>query len=186
MKTQNYNYFGTSKYWWLLLVAGVLLMIGGFTYWFWPVAGFAVASLIFGWLLVVTGAVQLCVSAERNRPRGWGWWLTGGIINVFIGFLLVSNIFLAEAVLPYFLSFVFFYSGLLLFTRAFGSHTKNGRWLYIVNGILLIVISGFFVLGGYMQEASMVSFLAALAFVYWGFIVSAFACDLRPRRDEQE
>lgn len=185
MKTQGFNYFGTSRYWWLLLIAGILLILGGFAYWFWPAAGFAVASLLFGWLLVLTGAVQLCVSAGRNRPRGWGWWLTGGIINLFIGFLLVSNVFLAEAVLPYFLSFVFFYAGIMAFVQAFGGRRGSGWWLYLINGILLVVIAGFFLCGGYLQEMNMVSFLAALAFVYWGFMVSAFAYDIRPRRIEE-
>ncbi len=182
MKTHGFNYFGTSRYWWLLLAVGILLIIGGFAYWFWPSAGFAVASLIFGWLLVLTGVVQLCVSSGRNRPRGWGWWLVGGIINVFVGFMLVRNVFLAELVLPYFLSVVFLYTGIMAFVQAFGSRRGGGRWLYLVNGILLVVIAGFFLCGGYLQEMNMVSFLAALAFVYWGFIVSAFACDLRPRR----
>ena len=63
MKTQDFTPLGSSKYWWLLLLAGILLIIGGFAYWFWPAAGFAVASLLFGWLLVVIGVVQLCVSA---------------------------------------------------------------------------------------------------------------------------
>lgn len=184
MKTQQINYFGPSKYWWLLLIAGILLIIGGFAYWFWPVAGFAVASLLFGWLLVLTGAVQLCVSAGRDRPRGWGWWLAGGIIDLFIGLMLVSNVFLAEAVLPYFLAFIFFYAGIMSFVQGCGGGRGLSRWLYIINGVLLVVVAGMFLFGGYAQEATMVSFIAALAFIYWGFVVSAFACDIRPRRAE--
>ena len=180
MKTQDFTPLGSSKYWWLLLLAGILLIIGGFAYWFWPAAGFAVASLLFGWLLVVIGVVQLCVSAGRNRPKGWGWWLTGGIIDLFVGFLLVSKVFLAEAVLPYFLSFIFLYAGIMTFASGIARHGSS-RWLYIINGVLLIIIGGIFLAGGYMQEMMMVSLLAALGFVYWGFIVSALALDIKPR-----
>ena len=59
-----------------------------FAYWFWPAAGYAIASQIFGWLLVLTGIVQICVSAGINRPRGWGWWLAGGVIDLFVGILI--------------------------------------------------------------------------------------------------
>lgn len=186
MKTQGYNFLGTSRYWWLLLIAGILLVIGGFTYWFWPAAGYAVASLIFGWLLVMTGIVQLCVSAGSRRPRGWGWWLAGGVIDLFVGFMLVGNVFLAEAVLPYFLSFVFLYAGIMNLAASFGGGRGSGWWLYMINGILLVIIGGFFFCGGYMQEMNMISFLAALAFVYWGFVVASIGCDLKPRRDEKE
>lgn len=186
MKTQDFNYFGTSKYWWLLLIAGILLIIGGFAYWFWPAAGFAVASMLFGWLLIMTGIVQLCVASGRNRPYGWGWWLTGGIINVLIGFIMVSNLFLAESVLPYFLSFIFAYAGIMAIARAFGGMRNRGWWLYLINGILLVVIAFFFAFGGYVQEMNMVSFLAALAFVYWGFVVASFAYDIKPRKEVEE
>ena len=63
MKSVNLNYWGHSKYWWIVLLVGVLMVISGFAYWFWPVQGYAVASIIFGWLLVLGGIVELCVSA---------------------------------------------------------------------------------------------------------------------------
>lgn len=183
MKSIN-SIMGTSRYWWLLLVAGIVMIIGGFAYWFWPAAGYAVASIIFGWLVILAGVVQLCVAAGRNHPSGWGWWLAGGIIDIFIGFLMVSNIFLAETVLPYFLAFIFFYAGIMAIVRAVAGRPGSGWWLYLINGILLVVIGGFFCSGGYLQEMRMVSFLAALAFVYWGFMLSATACDIRPREVE--
>lgn len=180
---KNIASFGTSRYWWLLLLIGILLVAGGFAYWFWPAAGFAVASVLFGWLLVAAGLVQLCVAAGRNHPVDWVWWLIGGVINVFIGFLMATNVFLAESVLPYFLSFIFLYYGIMAFARGFMGSRINGRWLYFVNGVLMVIIGCCFLGGGYAQEMQMVSFLAALAFVYWGFSVCAVAYDLKPHDD---
>ena len=74
-----------------------------------PVAGYAVASRIFGWLLILVGIVQLLVSSGPDRGRGWGWWLAGGIIDMFIGFLMVRSIVLSEAVFPYFIAFIFIF-----------------------------------------------------------------------------
>ena len=72
MKALSINFWGQTKNWWIVLIVGILLVLGGFAYWFWPAAGFAVASQIFGWLLVLVGIVQLCVAAGVNRPRRWG------------------------------------------------------------------------------------------------------------------
>lgn len=180
---KNVTSFGTSRSWWLLLLIGILFVIGGFSYWFWPAAGFAVASVLFGWLLVAVGVVQLSVAGARQRPADWVWWLVGGAINVFVGFMLGCNVFLAEAVLPYFLAFVFLYSGIMALARGFVGTAVNGRWLYFVNGILLLIIGGCFLCGGYLQQMTMVSFLAALAFVYWGFTLAGVALDMKPRKN---
>ena len=61
----------TTRWWWLILIVGILLVLGGFTYWIWPEAGFAVASQIFGWLLILAGIVQLCVASGPNHPKTW-------------------------------------------------------------------------------------------------------------------
>lgn len=100
MKTLIEKFWGESRYWWVVLLAGILMVICGFAYWFWPVAGYAVASQIFGWLLILVGIVQLLVASGPNRGKGWGWWLAGGVIDIFIGFMLVRSIVLSEMVFP--------------------------------------------------------------------------------------
>lgn len=117
MKGINISYLGQTRWWWVVLVVGILLVVGGFAYWFWPVAGYAVASILFGWLLILAGIVQLCVAAGPNHPKGWGWWIAGGVIDMFIGFMLVRNVILAEAVVPYFLAFIFIFWGSRLSSR---------------------------------------------------------------------
>lgn len=173
------NYVGQTKLWWLILIVGILLVIGGFAYWFWPNAGYAVASQIFGWLLVLAGVVQLCTAAGPNRPKGWGWWIAGGMIDMFVGFMLVRSILLSEAVFPYFLAFVFIFWGIESLVRACISRRRYW-WLGIINGILLTIIGFFFLEAGYTSDMFMVSFLASIAFIYWGFTLAIAAYDLKP------
>lgn len=182
MKTPGLKMMVGTRLWWLILCVGILLVIGGFAYWLWPVAGYAVASQIFGWLLILAGVVQLCVAVGPNHARGWGWWLAGGVINMFIGFMLVRSILLSEVVLPYFLAFVFFYWGIESFVNS------NGRlwWLRLINGILLCLIGYFFLEAGWISNMWMVSFLTSIAFIYWGFTVALTACALRPKETSDE
>lgn len=180
MKAQNVNLFGTTRWWWAILIVGILLVLGGFTYWFWPLAGYAVASQIFGWLLVLAGIVQLCVAAGPDHPKGWGWWIAGGIIDMFIGFMLVRSILLSEMVFPYFIGFLFFFWGIEAIVSI--SYKKGGRywWINLVNGILMCLIGFFFLEAGYLTDMWMVSFLTSIAFIYWGFTVALSAYAMKP------
>ena len=48
MKNFNLSFWGRTKSWWIVLTVGILMVICGFAYWIWPVAGYAVSSQIFG------------------------------------------------------------------------------------------------------------------------------------------
>lgn len=179
------DYSGQSRAWWVVLSVGVAMVIAGFSYWFFPVMGYAVASVLFGWLLIAAGVVQLCVATGGTRPKYRVWWLIGGVIDMFIGFMLVRSVSLAEAVFPYFLACVFIFWGVSALATAVGVHRVRCRWLYIVNGILLLLIGFFFIDAGYIQNMAMVSSLTALAFIYWGFSIAVTGYELKPSDSEE-
>ena len=179
MKT-DLNYIGTTRYWWVILLVGILLVLGGFAYWIWPAAGYAVASQIFGWLLLLAGIVQLCAASGPNRGRGWGWWLAGGVIDMFIGFMLVRSVLLSEMVFPYFLAIIFIFWGIEAFVSSAARRRQRYWWLGVINGILLCLIGFFFLEAGYVSDMLMVSFLTSIAFIYWGFTVAMAAYEVRP------
>lgn len=182
MKALSVNFWGQTRSWWVLLIVGILLVLGGFAYWLWPVAGYAVASIIFGWLLVAAGIVQLVAAASANHPKGWGWWIAGGVIDMFVGFTLVRSVILAEMVLPYFLAIIFVFWGIASIVAAVSSRSNNSWWMYLINGILMLVIGYFFLESGWIQNMEMVSFLAAIAFIYWGFTLAMTSFDMKPAK----
>jgi len=180
MKALKLNYWGQTRAWWVVLVIGILMVIGGFAYWFWPAAGYAVASQIFGWLLIVAGVVQLCVASGTGRAGGRGWWIAGGVIDIFVGFMLVRSVILSEIVFPYFLAFVFIFWGIAQLVASAGPSRHHYWWMYLINGILLLIIGYLFIEAGYTQNMMMVSFLAALSFIYWGFTLAIASYDMKP------
>ena len=168
MKTLIEKFWGQTRYWWVILAAGILMVICGFAYWFWPVAGYAVASQIFGWLLILVGIVQLLVSSGPDRGRGWGWWLAG------------RSIVLSEAVFPYFIAFIFIFWGISALCSAVNQSGRRYWWLQLINGILLMLIGFFFIEAGWVQDMAMTSFLTSLAFIYWGFTLAMLSYDMKP------
>ena len=184
MKTLFQKFMGESRYWWVILLVGILMVICGFTYWFWPVAGYAVASQIFGWLLILVGVVQLCQSAGPNAGKGWGWWLAGGIIDMFIGFMMVRSVVISEAVFPYFLALIFIFWGINALCASVQQNARKYWWLQLINGVLLTLIGFFFIEAGWLQDVAMTSFLTSLSFIYWGFSLAMLSYDMKPERDE--
>lgn len=180
MNTLIQKFSGQTRYWWAILITGLLMVFCGFAYWFWPIAGYAVASQIFGWMLILIGVVQLLVSSGPNRSRGWGWWLAGGIIDIFIGFLLVRSIVLSETVFPYFIAFIFLYWGISAICEAIAFNNLRYRWIRLINGILLMFFGFFFIEAGWVQDVIMTSFLTSLAFIYWGMSLAILSYDMRP------
>lgn len=171
-----------SRSWWAVLVVGILMVIAGFAYWLFPIIGYEVASILFGWMLVALGVVQLCVSGGNRRPRNWGWWLAGGILNMFVGFMLIRNITLAELLFPYFIAVVFIYSGVTTLVNAGMRGRRRFRWIHYVNGVILLLIGFLFFEAGYWANMYNVSFLTSLAFIYWGVTLVILSMDMKPER----
>lgn len=181
MKDITFNYMGQSRCWWVVMLVGILMAIGGFAYWIWPAAGYAVASQLFGWLLILAGVVQLCAAAGPNHASGWGWWIAGGVIDIFIGFMLVRSVLLSEAVLPYFLAILFVFWGIEAFVAAAMRRRRRYWWLGVINGILLCLIGLLFLEAGWTSQILMVSFLTSVAFIYWGFTVAIAGREMKPQ-----
>ena len=101
-------------------------------------------------------------------------------MNIFVGFMLVRNVVLTELILPYFFAIVFFFWGLNAIIGAIMARGYRFWWLNLINGVLLLIISYFFIESGFLQDAIMVSVLTAVAFIYWGFSLMIVANDMRP------
>ena len=76
MELTTFNFWGKTKYWWGIMLVGILLIPAGLWLLFQPVMGYAVISMLLGWGLILFGVVQLTVSGDiEKRGQGWGWWL---------------------------------------------------------------------------------------------------------------
>ena len=99
---------------------------------------------------------------------------------MFIGFMLVRSVILSEEVFPYFIAIIFLFWGISAVFSAIDQRNRKYWWLYLINGILMLVIGFFFIEAGYVQDMMMTSFLTSLAFIYWGFTLAMTSYDMKP------
>lgn len=130
------------RYWWLMLLVGIALLALGVLVFVYPAQSYVSLAVIFGWVILATGILEVVLSAANDHfVTGRGWMLAGGIIQIILGLILVFNVALSAATLPLVLGFW------LLF-RAFSSiglgsdmramEVTGSGWT-IVSGVLLLL-----------------------------------------------
>ena len=120
------------RYWWLLLIIGIALFVVGILVFVYPTQSYLGMSLLFGWLMLISGILEVVLSSvNKHFITGRGWMLAGG------------NVALSAVTLPIFLGF-------WLMLRAFGAiglgsdmgamQIAGSGWT-IFSGILLLLCS---------------------------------------------
>lgn len=176
-------FWGTNKFWWTILLLGALLIPCGCWFIFAPLIGYITITTILLWLLILFGVIQLIIAFSTPRQTsGWGWWLGGGIIDIFLGFMMLGNINLSAIILPYFFAFIFLYKGVTNLISAFSSISSHKSWwFYLFNGLILLILSCLFFISPF-TAAIAIDYLFGIAFIYWGFSLIFFSFDLRPQK----
>lgn len=132
------------RYWWLLLVVGIVLLVVGLLTFLFPARSYLGLSMLLGWVILLAGVLEVVLStSSRHFITGRGWMLAGGLIEMILGLVLIFNVGLAASMLPLLLGF-------WLLMRAFatiglGSDMRTleiaGSGWTILTGILLLLCS---------------------------------------------
>lgn len=132
------------RYWWLLLIIGIALFVVGILVFVYPAQSYLGMSLLFGWLMLVSGILEVVLSsANRHFVTGRGWMLAGGIIEIVLGIILIFNVALSAATLPIFLGFWLMlrgFSAIGLGGDMSAMQIAGSGWT-IFTGILLVLCS---------------------------------------------
>lgn len=130
------------RFWWLSLLIGIALFILGILVFVFPAQSYLGMSLLFGWVMLVTGILEVVLStANRHFVTGRGWILAGGIIEIILGLILIFNVALSAATLPIFLGFWLLLRGFSTIGLGGDMNTLEiaGSGWTIFTGILLVL-----------------------------------------------
>lgn len=132
------------KYWWLSLLVGIIFILFAIYLMFAPLASYIALSILFSVSMFVSGVFEIAFAVSNRRNiSSWGWYLTGGIIDLILGIFLMINPGLSMSVLPFVLAFWLMFRGFSAIGYAIDLKrygTRKWGW-YMAFGILAILCS---------------------------------------------
>ena len=181
MKNEISKMVSTIKHWWLLLILGILLLTGGFWVAVTPAESYVALAIVFTVLLIVSGIFQIIFSISNQKQlTGWGWYLSGGILEFLIGISLWSHPGMALGVLVFVVGFWLLFSGISIIAHSTDlkqDGVKGWGWI-LTFGILMTIISFFMIMDPVFGALNVV-YLTSLAMIFMGVAYIMFSMKLK-------
>lgn len=176
----------TINHWWLFLLLGIFLITAGLIVAFTPESSYVALSVFFIVIVFVNGVFNiLFANANRNVLRGWGYYLSGGIMQLFLGVVFVAQPEMTMDTLPLLLGFWLLTGAASAISSALelkAYAVNSWIWLLLL-GILLMII-GFFVNINSEYSVASIVVLTSLAFIIFGVSYVLFGMLLKQIRGE--
>lgn len=170
------------KYWWLIALIGLAVLVVGFLTLIYPAASFIGMSVLFGWIILFSGIAQIVIyGTSKHVITGRGWVLAGGIIETILGLVLIFSIELSAVSLPIFLGFWLLFRGFSMV--GLGGDMKSmgidgGGWT-IFTAILLIILALIILMQPFIFGVQMVVAWVGISFIFAGATTIYFGFRLK-------
>lgn len=158
-------------YWWLSLIAGVVLITIGFFVIVNPAASYLSFAVWFGVAVLFSGILTLVQSlSSNNRYVRSGWLILASIADIIIGIILVFNAVVSAFVMPILLGAWLLYRGVAMLMQGIDlkSHSVRGSgWLIFYSAIVIVVGLAVLWMPATLGVEAVILFVA-IAFVSYG------------------
>ena len=158
-------------YWWLSLIAGVVLIAIGFFVIVNPAASYLSFAVWFGVAVLFSGILTLVQSlSSNNRYVRSGWLILASIADIIIGIILVFNAVVSAFVMPILLGAWLLYRGVAMLMQGIDlkSHSVRGSgWLIFYSAIVIVVGLAVLWMPATLGVEAVILFVA-IAFVSYG------------------
>lgn len=173
------------KHWWVTCLLGIAMLVAGIIVFAHPVESYLSFALFFGIMIAAAGLLQIFSALSASKGSGRGWILVGGILELILGVLLISNLGVTAVFMPFLIALWFLVRGIYMVVFAgeiskigvgtVGAGTKG--WL-MFTAILLIISSLLMFIFPYIG-AGMVIFLLGISFLIAGISTVVFSFKMR-------
>lgn len=166
---ESINY--AVKNWWVSLLLGLLYVAVALCLLFAPLSSYVALSVIFSITILVSGILEILFAAtNRKTISSWGWYLTGGIIDLILGIFLVAYPALSMEVIPFVVAFWLMFRGFSAMGYSMDLQrygTRDWGW-YLAFGILAVLCS-FAIIWQPGVGALSIVYMLAFTFLIIGF-----------------
>ena len=135
-------------YWWVPLLFGVIFILIGIWILRSPAESFEKITKFIGVIILVSGTTQVLFSVtNRKGLPGWGFQLSGGIIDLAIGIILIVNPAILLKIITIFVSVWLIVNSVTIIMRAAESRqAKRAYWKWeLILGIILLLLAILFI-----------------------------------------
>lgn len=169
------------KYWYLILIVGVLFIVFGVYIFTVPLETYLSLSILFSVSFIISGASESLFSFQnRDTLSGWGWYLVSGLLTLAIGIYMAVYPEISIVTLPYFVGFTLLFRSFQALGISFDMREmKIVSWgnlaLASVAGILFSIL---LIAHPIFTGLSLVS-LTALSFLFAGVATILLSLNLK-------
>ena len=137
------------RHWGLFLLEGILLIVLGTFAVLVPAVASVAATIVFGWILLLSGLIGLIATLRARQAPGFGWSLLSAVIGIAAGIILLAmplqGTLSLTAVLIAFLLIEGVASILYALEHRKGS---SGRWSWMLASGIVDLVLGLILLAG--------------------------------------
>ncbi len=169
------------KHWVLFLVEGVVLVVLGATAVVLPPLATIAATIIIGWLFLVSGVVGLVMTYWMRHAPGFWWSLISAALGIVVGFLLLARPITGAYSLTLVLVAFFIIEGVASIMFALDHKRElSGKWGWmLVSGIVDLVLAAM-IFGGLPSTAAWaIGLLVGINMIFGGAALIAMALHAR-------
>lgn len=124
----------------MLLIKGLIMVLLSALIFLNPAEAILSYAVYIGMGAVLAGVLILFKSISvRSEVKGWGWGALEGLLDLFIGYVLLSKPGLTADVLPLVIGFWGAFYGIMLIIDAFSGN--GSLMLKLLAGILILIVS---------------------------------------------
>jgi len=163
-----------ARYWWVLLVRGLLLIALGIMMIAWTEATLVVLLVLFGAYLIVDGVMSLGEGmAERRAGRSSGGFLFQGVLAVVVGIAVIVWPEAAVSVGIWVLAFWAILAGIVGIAGGLGLRKQpNSGWGWFLGWGILLTVLGIGLLFNPLAGAHTLVVLVALWAIIAGLVLA--------------
>ncbi len=129
-----------SKNWYMVLIKGIIMVLLAVLMFMSPEGTLLAYVLYLGIGFIISGIVFIVKGiSAKGVLDNWGWVVFEGVMDIFLGFILMAHPGLTLTVLPIMIGFWGAFYGIFLIIDAFSG--TGSAVLKIVSGILILILA---------------------------------------------
>ena len=182
------------KSWWVLLWRGIFLIFMAFVIIFKlysglddPEQSLINLSFYFGWMLFMTGIINITGAIYQGGPRDdWNWLLSEGMFDLIVGMIVMIYPFMTGPAVLLIIGIWVMMSSIIQITNALINWKRlKNWWVTVANGILMLGMVYIYLTSDITRSAFLIYVLMGTSLGVLGLIniILSFAIkDMTPRK----